>query len=61
LFWERGKPDEIGLRGNVVAEVKQCPDVQFQSHINPGEDHSSIVLTALSGGEASKAAKVLAV
>jgi polygalacturonase len=37
------------IRGNVVAEVKQYPDVPFQSHINPGEDHSSIVLTASSG------------
>jgi polygalacturonase len=37
------------IRGNVVAEVKQYPDVPFSSHINPGEERSSIVLTA-SGG-----------
>jgi len=38
------------IRGNVVARVKQYPDVPFTSHINPGEEHSSIVLTASSGG-----------
>jgi polygalacturonase len=37
------------IRGNVVAEVKQYPDVPFASHINPGEERSSIVLTASSG------------
>jgi len=34
------------IQGNVVAEVKQYPDVPFTSHINKGEERSSIVLTA---------------
>jgi polygalacturonase len=38
------------ISGNVVAEVKQFPDVPFTSHIYPGEERSCIVLTASDGG-----------
>ena len=37
------------IRGNVVAQVKQYPDVPFTSGIHPGEEHSSMVLTASDG------------
>lgn len=38
------------IRGNVVAQVKQYPDVPFTSRINPGEERSCIVLTASGDG-----------
>jgi polygalacturonase len=37
------------IQGNVVAEVKQYPDVPFKSGVHTGEERSSIVLTASSG------------
>jgi polygalacturonase len=38
------------IRGNVVAEVKQYPDVPFTSGIHAGEERSCIVLTASGDG-----------
>jgi hypothetical protein len=38
------------IHGNVVAEVKQYPDVPFTSRVYPGEERSCIVLTASGNG-----------
>jgi polygalacturonase len=38
------------IHGNVVAEVKQYPDVPFISRVYPGEERSCIVLTASGDG-----------